>query len=54
VNSRPKYQPHKTGVSTLLHKTILRDTFFVGYNKKLDIVIKMLKVLVKNRDVELT
>jgi hypothetical protein len=44
----------KTGVSTLLHETISRDTFYVGCTKNLDTVIKMLKVLVKNSDMELT
>ena len=43
-----------TGVHTLLHKTISRGTFFVGHNKKLAIVIKMLKFLVKNNDMEVT
>ena len=43
-----------TGVYTLLHKTISRGTFFVGHNKELAIVIKMLKFLAKNSDMEVT
>lgn len=37
-----------SGVYTLLYKTVSRGTFFVGHNKKLAILIKMLKFLAKN------
>jgi DNA polymerase IV (DinB-like DNA polymerase) len=41
----------KTGVSTLSHKTVSKDTFFVGSNKKLIMLTEIPKVLLQNRDV---
>jgi hypothetical protein len=44
------YLRSQTGVSTFLHKTISKDTFFVGSNKKLIMLIKIPKVLILNSD----
>ena len=40
-----------TGVSTFLHKTASKDTFFVGSNKKLIMLIKIPKVLILNSNI---
>ena len=39
-----------TGVSTFSYKTESTDTFFVGSNKKLIMLIKIPKVLIQNSD----
>ena len=40
-----------TGVSTLSHKTASKDTFFVGSNTKLIMLIKIPKVLILNSNI---
>jgi len=40
-----------TGVSTFSHKTASKDTFFVGSNKKLIMLIKIPKVLILNSNI---